>query len=58
MGGAGRRGNLASFNDICLRAAVCTSHFSLQMAKVQSTNHTRVLISAPNVFLTAVGIGL
>ena len=42
--GSGRVGHLASFSNIFWFNKVCTSHFSLQMAKVQSTNHKLVLI--------------
>ena len=40
----GRRGHLASLSNIFWFNVVCTSHFSLQMAKVQATNHSHVLI--------------
>jgi hypothetical protein len=41
-----------------LPAAACTSHISQQMVKVQSTNHSLVLISAPNIFLMVVCVGV
>jgi hypothetical protein len=49
-----RGGHVESVSDILFHAAVCTSHISKQMANVQPTNHTPVLISAPNVFLMVV----
>ena len=40
----GGLGHPTSFSDIFWYNVVCTSHFSLQMAKVESTNHMLVLI--------------
>jgi hypothetical protein len=47
----GAEETLVAFSDIFWCNVVCTLRLSLQMAKVQSPNHTPVLISAPNIFL-------
>jgi hypothetical protein len=54
----GQGGDWASFSDIFDVLQFCTLHFSLQMAEVQSTNHRPVLISAPNMFLMVLGVGV
>jgi hypothetical protein len=56
----GRGGNLATLSDIFCLEVVGTSHFSQQVAKVQSTNHRPVLNDmnvGHNPFITDVLFG-